>query len=93
MGKLTDKNEQFAQCHKASKWLSQDLNPKILRNFAQDHTYLLFIHVKRHVVVYILHSRNWAGARNGRGREKLVVNKQTKSLPAQTLCMLSQKRK
>ena len=37
MGKLRRKNEKYAQSHTASKWLNQDLNPKILRNFSQDH--------------------------------------------------------
>ena len=32
MGKLRHKNEQLiAQCHIASKWLSKDLNTKILK--------------------------------------------------------------
>lgn len=45
MGKLRHKNEQLiAQCHIASKWLSKDLNTKILKkNFAQDHSYSFFI--------------------------------------------------
>lgn len=42
MGKLRHKNEHFAQCHIASKWLSKDLKTEILKNFAQECTYYLF---------------------------------------------------
>lgn len=46
MGKSRHKNEPFAQTHIASKWVSQDLISKILRNLSWDHTHIHYFLIK-----------------------------------------------